>query len=98
MARMLGRKVWDRVFCACCNGPRSVKAERAREKRQFARELLPEGELDVATDIWRDCRHGCDGECLTSGGPDACVYTCHPGKLLDDVDVKRALSSLQMSR
>lgn len=20
MARMLGRKVWDRVYCSCCNG------------------------------------------------------------------------------
>jgi len=56
MARMLGRKVWDRVYCSCCNGPRTVKAERQREKRELARELpaildeftemrLPNGEL-----------------------------------------------------
>lgn len=48
MARMLGRKVWDRVYCSCCNGPRSVKVERAREKRQMARELRPEGLLPTA--------------------------------------------------
>lgn len=39
MARMLGRKVWDRTPCSCCNGPRTVKVERAREKREMAREL-----------------------------------------------------------
>lgn len=79
MARMLGRKVWYGVFCTCCNGPRSVKAERAREKREFARELLPESEIEAPSDVWRDCRHGCDGECLLYGGPRECGYTCHPG-------------------
>lgn len=57
--------------------------DRAREKRAFARELLPQGELDVSTDVWRDCRHGCDGECLLYPGPHECGYTCHPGRLYE---------------
>jgi hypothetical protein len=39
MARMLGRQAWDRIPCSCCNGPRSVKTERQREKRETAREI-----------------------------------------------------------
>ena len=39
MARMLGRLVWDRIPCSCCNRARTVKVERAREKRQTAREI-----------------------------------------------------------
>ena len=44
MARMLGRKAWDRIPCSCCNRPRSVKVERAREKRETAREISDEVE------------------------------------------------------
>lgn len=39
MARMLGRGVWYGVFCRCCNGPRTVKVEKLREKRRWQREL-----------------------------------------------------------
>jgi hypothetical protein len=35
---MLGRKIWDRVYCRCCNGPRTVRVERRREKREWERE------------------------------------------------------------
>ncbi len=40
MPRMLGRGVWYGVFCRGCNGPRTVKVERLREKRAWRRELL----------------------------------------------------------
>jgi hypothetical protein len=77
MARMLGRQVWYGVFCSCCNGPRSVKMERAREKRAFARELHPEGLLPSPLDDPTDCGHGCNGECL-AGGSESCTFVCHP--------------------
>lgn len=76
MARMLGRKVWDRVYCSCCNGPRSVKVERGREKRQMARELRPEALLPTAEPDDGDCIHGCNGGCVY-GGSERCNFTCH---------------------
>ena len=76
MARMLGRKVWYGVFCSCCNGPRSVKVERAREKREIARELRPEGLLPTAERDDGHCIHTCHGECL-EGGSEACTFACH---------------------
>lgn len=76
MARMLGRQVWYGVFCSCCNGPRSVKQERLREKRTLARELLPAGKLSTPLGDSSDCRHGCNGDCLTSGS-EVCNFTCH---------------------
>lgn len=76
MPRMLGRKVWDGVFCACCNGPRGVKVERAKEKRALARELRPEGLLPIAEADDGDCVHGCNGACVY-GGSDVCNFTCH---------------------
>ena len=76
MARMLGRQVWYGVFCSCCNGPRTVKAERQREKRAMARELLPAGKAPSPLGDSSDCRHGCNGDCLTSGS-EVCNFTCH---------------------
>ncbi|GAA3070631.1 hypothetical protein GCM10017600_56090 [Streptosporangium carneum] len=35
-------------------------------------------ELAVPTDDLSDCRHGCNGDCLTAGGPHECGYACHP--------------------
>ncbi|MEV0584124.1 hypothetical protein [Nonomuraea sp. NPDC050310] len=79
MARMLGRKVWDRVACTCCNGPRTAKVERAREKRELARELRPERLLPTAEPGGGHCLHGCYGECLDSlWGDDRCSFSCHP--------------------
>jgi hypothetical protein len=78
---MLGRKVWYGSFCSCCNGPRTVKVERVREKRAFARELHPEGGLPSPLDDLTDCAHGCNGDCLTSGS-DVCSFVCHPNDYL----------------
>lgn len=96
MARMLGRyespgccpgmrSGWTRrkrMYGPDCSGAGTDTRWRKRvEQREFARSLLPTGEIDVATDVWRDCLHGCDGECLLYGGPHECGYTCHPGRL-----------------
>jgi hypothetical protein len=77
MARMLGRQIWYGVVCSCCNGPRSVKQERLREKRALARELLPGGKLPTPLDDPVDCRHGCNGDCHADGS-EVCNFTCHP--------------------
>src|SRR5690606_14469162 len=51
----------------CCNGPRSVKVERGREKRQMARELRPEALLPTAEPDAGDCIHGCNRGCVYGG-------------------------------
>ena len=76
MTRMLGRyqapgccpgtrQGWRRtrrLHGLDCSGATSSTRRRKRaEQRQVARDLLPHGEIEVATDVWRDCRHGCDG-------------------------------------
>ena len=76
MARMLGRQVWYGVFCSCCNGPRSVQVEKRREERAWRSALRPEGVLAAPLDDPSDCRHGCNGDCVTSGS-EVCNFTCH---------------------
>lgn len=76
MARMLGRGVWYGVYCSCCNGPRSNRQEKAREKRHWRRELWPEGLLPAPLVDSSDCLHGCNGDCLESGS-DRCTFICH---------------------
>jgi hypothetical protein len=94
MARMLGRKVWHGVFCSCCNGPRGVKVERAREKRTFARELRPEELLPSPLDDPTDCGHGCNGECLT-GGSESCTFVCHPDGPVTEEQYRAARAALR---
>ena len=55
------------------------------EQREFARSLLPEGELVVAGDDVSDCWHGCNGDCLQHSGPSECGYACHLGRLYEEV-------------
>jgi len=96
MARMLGRvetpgccpgsrSGWNRRRHRhgpdCSGAATDTRWAKRIEQRQFQRELLPEGELDVPADVWRDCRHGCDGECLLHSGPSECGLTCHPGRV-----------------
>ncbi|MET8985808.1 hypothetical protein ABZW49_10205 [Nonomuraea wenchangensis] len=50
--------------------------ERAREKREVARELRPEGLLPTAEPDDGDCVHGCNGGCVY-GGSETCTFTCH---------------------
>ncbi|WP_157253231.1 hypothetical protein [Nonomuraea typhae] len=76
MAPMLGRQAWGRVVCSRGDGPRSVKVERAREKRDFARELLPGRFRDSMRFEDGDCLHGCNGGCVY-GGSDVCTFVCH---------------------
>lgn len=70
--RMLGAKTRYGLPCLCCNGPRSVRAEKAREKRELVRELHLEGESPKEA----QCAHGCTGECASTGSQ-ACNFTCH---------------------
>ncbi|MFD9950878.1 hypothetical protein ACFWYW_59170 [Nonomuraea sp. NPDC059023] len=92
MAPLMGARSWQWFTPSYGDYVRTGRGQqRAFEKRQFARELFPEGELEVSTDVWRDCLHGCDGECLIYGGPHECGYTCHPGRLLTAADVDRAV-------
>ena len=83
MARMLGRQVWYGVFCSCCNGPRSVKAEKVREGRRWRREWQYEDVGEPVLDDPTMCRHACHGECMTAlcgayGERDGCSFACHP--------------------
>lgn len=75
-----------RMYGPDCSGAGSdTRWRKRREQREFARSLLPEGELVVAADVLRDCVHGCDGECWLYGGPHECGYACHPGRLYEEV-------------
>lgn len=38
---------------------------------------------------WSDCRHGCNGDCVTGGSSERCTFVCHGG--VADVDHERAL-------
>lgn len=94
MARMLGRyetlgccpgtrEGWRRTRRADgldCSGAGTDPRWRKRvEQREFARSYAPEGALPTPLDDPSDCRHGCNGDCLTSGS-EVCNFTCHaPG-------------------
>lgn len=79
MARMLGRfqtpgccpsarEGWRRtrrVYGPDCSGAGSdTRWRKRREQREFARSLLPEGELLAPGDGLGECRHGCNGDCV----------------------------------
>lgn len=88
-----GWKRTRRLSPADCGVPDGSTRWRKRvEAREFARELASQGVEDVAAAYERDCRHGCDGECLLYGGPHECGYTCHPGRLLTEEDVAQAFA------
>ena len=60
---------------------RPNRREQAALRAGIAAELpQPEEPLGAGES---DCVHGCDSECLTTGGPSDCVYTCHPGRLAE---------------
>lgn len=48
-----------------------AEAKAAREAAWSAPDALPSPLADLS-----DCRHGCNGDCLTSGS-DVCNFTCH---------------------
>jgi hypothetical protein len=77
MARMLGSGTYYGIPCTCCNGPRSVQVEKRREERAWRRELHPREQFPAPGDDPVDCRHGCNGDCITAGS-DVCNWTCHP--------------------
>lgn len=96
MARMLGLSGRDGCgwsLGGSRGGARKIK--RHREQREFARSLLPTDRLVVATDVLRDCVHGCDGECELYGGNGECTFVCHPGPYLlaVETDADRAYVS-----
>ena len=70
-----------------CSGPGTDTRWRKRvEQISWRREAGVElygTEITVATDVLRDCAHGCDGECLLYPGPHECGFTCHPGRLYE---------------
>lgn len=84
MANLLGHKAWNRTKkCKrinCCNRPRWERsAQRMRETRAWkAVEEVPgyTSPHDPLIDE-SDCRHGCNGDCHTSGS-DRCTISCHP--------------------
>jgi hypothetical protein len=39
---------------------------------------------------WSDCRHGCNGDCVTGGSSERCTFVCHGGPV--DVDHERTLA------
>lgn len=102
MARMLGRveapgccpgsrSGWTRRRNLpgpdCSGADTNTRRAKRVEQRAFRRSLLPEGQLPPPgiVDEW-DCRHGCNGDCLTYGGTDSpCRYTCHPQISNEDV-------------
>lgn len=99
MARMLGRYQtpgccpgtragWYRLRRAygldCSGADTNTRRAKRVEQQTFRRSLLPQGELDVPPHVRRDCRHGCDGECLLQDGPAECGLTCHEGLLADN--------------
>lgn len=102
MARMLGRYTTRGCWTGsrsngrpclpagedCSGWSTSTRWRKRVEQREFERSLLPAGEIDVATDVIRDCVHGCDSECLTEGNDD-CTFVCHPGPLLSAMAGKR---------
>lgn len=58
---------------------RSVRSRKARENRQWRRDIPEEIRLlpdDGDLDPIRDCHHGCNGDCVVSGG-ERCTFTCH---------------------
>lgn len=86
----------------CYGASTDTRWRKRVEQREFRRSLLPEGEIDVATDVWADCRHGCDGDCVLRSGPSECGLTCHPGRvwpehadaLLADVEMRGCVTAL----
>ncbi|MEV0231601.1 hypothetical protein [Nonomuraea sp. NPDC050786] len=58
--------------------------ERAREKRQFARELRPEGLLPTIEQADDDCVHGC-----VYAGSERCNFTCHDLTPYEDAAFER---------
>jgi hypothetical protein len=85
------------------------RVERRREQRDFSREVaalpddLTEGrerriaqygwETGEPGYDWSDCKHGCNGDCLT-GGSDRCTFVCHGGVV--DVDHERAVAYIAL--
>ncbi|GHE47169.1 hypothetical protein GCM10017673_56240 [Streptosporangium violaceochromogenes] len=63
----------------CAGAASSTRRRKRAEQREFARSLLPEGELPAPGDDPSDCAHGCNGDCLTYVGEHECGYACHPG-------------------
>lgn len=91
MANLLGKGIWARrpkvglwIGAGCAVPRRTRSAQRHHERRAWQRNdqepylyfnprFQREDDYDADPS---DCRHGCNGDCITSGS-ERCTLTCH---------------------